>query len=234
VENPSFLKGVKSAIPIVIGFVPVAITFGILSKNTGLLFGEAAGMSLIVFAGASQFMALNLIAEGSVFLEIVIATFLLNFRHILMSASLSPKLTGVPKWRMRGIAFWITDESFAVASSLPGQLSGAFLFGLQITTYIAWATGTIIGYLAGTALPTNLQDAMSIALYALFTALLIGRAKVQKSLLVPALLAGALNLIFCKVLHIPVGWSFVLAMLISAVACVVCGFEIKEETRDAA
>jgi 4-azaleucine resistance transporter AzlC len=182
------------------------------------------------FAGASQFMAINLIAEGSIFLEIVIATFLLNFRHILMSASLAPKLTGVPKWRMRGLAFWITDESFAVASSLPGQLSGRFLFGLQISSYAAWATGTIIGYLVGAALPESLQNAMGIALYALFTALLIGRAKKQKILLILALLSGGLNLVFSKVLGIPMGWSFVLAMMIAAVVGVLLGFEVKDES----
>lgn len=229
----TIMSGVKTAIPIVIGFIPVAVTFGLLAKNTGLLLGEAAGMSLIVFAGASQFMAINLLAEGVLFVEIVIATFLLNLRHILMSASLAPKTAEIRPGFMKVLAFWVTDESFAVLSSLPGKLSGRFMFGLQIATYIAWSTGTVIGYIVGAALPESLQNAMGIALYALFTALLVGRIKKRKPLVFLALLSAGLNMLFVIAFNIPIGWSFVLAMIISAVFGTLTGFEVNGEGRNA-
>ena len=104
------------------------------------------GLNLLVFAGASQFMALNLLASGIGAGEIVLATLLMNFRHFLMSASLSAKIGGRARL-LPVVAFGITDETFAVASSEKGELASDFLIGLESMAYFSWVSGTAVGLL---------------------------------------------------------------------------------------
>lgn len=89
-EHSSFLRGVGRAMPIVLGYVPIGLAFGVLAHEAGLTTGAVLGMSIIVFAGSSQFMAAAMLGAGAAFLPITIATFFINFRHFLMSAALSP------------------------------------------------------------------------------------------------------------------------------------------------
>src|SRR4051794_12180478 len=83
-ESSEFKKGLQAGISIGIGYFPIASTFGLLAKTTGLSFYEAVLMSMIVFAGASQYISLSLIAYGTGIVEIVITTFIVNIRHFLM------------------------------------------------------------------------------------------------------------------------------------------------------
>src|SRR5690554_5485786 len=85
-------QGMLSAFPIIVGYLPIAMAFGILSKTTGISLVESFMFSAIVFAGASQFMALNLILVGTGAGEIILTTLLVNFRHFLMSASMTERL----------------------------------------------------------------------------------------------------------------------------------------------
>lgn len=88
-----FSDGIIDGIPIFIGYITVAITFGILSKNVGITMIDSILFSVLVFAGASQFIALNLLLLGAGVGEIVLTTLLVNFRHFLMSASLATRMT---------------------------------------------------------------------------------------------------------------------------------------------
>lgn len=87
-----FFEGIKAGIPIAIGYIPIAITFGLLAKSMGIHYSIAAMMSFWVYAGASQFVAVNLLALNATYWEIVLTTFIINFRHFLMSASLSRRI----------------------------------------------------------------------------------------------------------------------------------------------
>lgn len=91
-SRDDFLSGMKKALPVAFGYIPIAITYGILAENTGIPAYITVLMSVVVFAGASQFVALNLIALGLGSWEIISTTFVVNFRHFLMSASLSQKI----------------------------------------------------------------------------------------------------------------------------------------------
>src|SRR5665648_872086 len=106
----------RRATPIVFGYVPVAIAFGILSKTIGLSLLETTLISLIVYSGAAQFMFLNLLIVGVGPIEIIVTTFLINFRHFLMSVSLASKLNSTNKRWFPLLAFGVTDETFAVVS----------------------------------------------------------------------------------------------------------------------
>src|SRR5699024_4665831 len=102
-------KGVRAVIPIVLGYLPVGIAFGVLARSTGISFSQTSLFSIMVYAGASQFMALDLIQAGIGGASIILATFLLNLRHMVMSASLSTRLGDIKRVHFPLVAFAITD-----------------------------------------------------------------------------------------------------------------------------
>ena len=212
----SIKPGLIDAIPIVVGYFPVAMAFGLLSKTVELSLLDSCLFSFIVFAGASQFMALDLIKAGISFWDIILATFLLNLRHFMMSASLAVRLKEIKKGWLPLVAFGITDESFAVASLKEGQLSLSYILTLQTAAYLAWAAGTFTGYLVGTALPEALQNSLGVGLYAMFTAILVPEIKKSNSVLCLSLLAGALYLIIDYCSFFPAGWNLIATILLAS------------------
>lgn len=212
-NKPRLKMGFLAGFPIFIGYFPVAVAFGILAKTTGLSAIDSVAFSVLVFAGASQFMVLNLIKTGVAFSGIVLATFLLNLRHLLMSASLATKITEQSKRWLPLVAFGVTDETFAVAAthSQPAQIS--FLLALEGTAYLGWVTGTFFGYLAGSLLPASLQEAMGIGLYALFAAILIPGFKKSGLIIALALSAGLIHTLLNWVNLWPASWNLVAAII---------------------
>jgi 4-azaleucine resistance transporter AzlC len=214
----AFKNGFIAAFPIVIGYFPVAMAFGLLARNVHVSLLDGALFSLIVFAGASQFMSLELIRAGVSAGNIILATLLLNLRHMLMSASLSVRLKGVPKRWLPVLAFGITDESFSVSSLSRGKLTVPYLLALHFSPYLAWTGGTITGYLLGTILPAAVQNSLGIGLYALFAALLVPEIKKSRNALFLGGMAGVVYLVIHYFKLLPAGWSLVAAMLAAAVA----------------
>lgn len=210
-----FLGGVKSGLGVTIGYLPIGMTYGFLARTGGLTFLETELMSLLVYAGASQFIALNLIALGASSVQIVFTVFLVNIRHFLMSTSLSEKIESSSVLSECLFSFGITDETFAVSSIREGDLYPSFMFGLNLTAYIGWVGGSGVGYLLGKSLPLVLKEGMSIALYALFIGLLVPSIRKNFQVLILAGLAGAISSGLRPLLSS--GWSIVLASSISAV-----------------
>ena len=184
-----FAAGARSGLPIFLGYFPVAVSFGLLARNSGLGFGAALGFSGIVFAGASQFMAVLLLAGGTSIPAIVGATFLVNLRHLLMSASVAARLS--ERYLTPVLAFGVTDETFAVAAALPKARNPKFMLGLEAAAYSGWVSGTVLGHLFGGFLPPVLQTSFGFGLYALFVVLLIGPIKKDlRNILIAAAAAG--------------------------------------------
>ncbi|WP_026675442.1 AzlC family ABC transporter permease [Alkalihalobacterium bogoriense] len=214
--NSAVYKGLMAGVGIAIGYTPAAITFGLLAKSTGLSFIETFAMSVFVYAGAAQYMALNLIAIGTGAFEIIFTTFIVNIRHLLMSASVSEKLVDTHPIKKAGLAFGITDEVFAVTTTQEGKMKAAFLFGVALIAYSSWVINTAIGYYVGAILPDSLQQSMAIALYAMFIALLMPSLKKHRKVVSLAILAALLNSIFS--LFLPTGWSIICATVGSSIA----------------
>jgi 4-azaleucine resistance transporter AzlC len=214
--KPGFKEGAAAAFPIMIGYLPAAMAFGLLSKTTGISLWESLLFSVMVFAGASQFMALNLIVAGAAAGEIILATLLLNFRHFLMSASLAARLQGEKSKWLPVVAFGVTDETFSVASLRPEKPSVPFLLVLEGASYGSWVGGTVLGFLAGAALPTSIQESMGIALYAMFAAILVPEIRKAVKVGILAGSSGAINAILYGFKLLPSGWSLIVATVAAA------------------
>ena len=215
-KNVSFWDGVRSAVPIIIGFLPAGMTFGILAAETQLNLLDVMGFSGIVFAGASQYMALTLLQAGIPVYQIILATFLLNFRHFLMSSSLASRTQTSRALFRFPLAFGITDETFAIASAQKGTISAPYLFGLNTTAWITWQAGSVSGYIAGGYLPDRLEAAMGVALYALFAALLIPRIRIKPVLGFAVAGSGVLHMLLRQLPGLNRGWAFVVAIVVTA------------------
>lgn len=226
-ENLTVSMGLKAGVPIFLGYFPIAMAFGILSKGTGLSLYETLGFSMIVFAGAAQFIGVSMIAMGGSGLEIILTTLFLNFRHFLMSASLAPKIKDNHFYLKPLISYFITDESFSVASFANGQLTAKYMVSMELTGYVGWATGSCLGYIIGSVLPPLLQESMGIGLYAMFVALLVPELKKNNKAIVLAVLAGLVNTVLSQGLEIAQGWSIVGSIVIvSAIGALIFQEEV--------
>lgn len=210
-----FFRGLRSATGLGIGYVPIGITYGIIARTGGFTFLETVAMSLMVFAGASQFIALNLLSSGVGPVQIVFTVFMVNLRHFLMSTSLRDKIDEGSRPLEMIYSFGITDETFAVSSVESGKVNPAYMFGLNSVAYFSWTASSGVGYLLGGGLPAVLKESLSIALYALFIGLLVPSARKNHGVLFVAGIAGGLNSILRLVLS--PGWSIVIGSLIAAV-----------------
>lgn len=216
-HSTEFKKGIQSGISIAIGYMPIALTFGLIAKTTGLSLAETVMMSLFVFAGAAQYISLSLLAQGIGIFEIVLTTFIVNIRHFLMSASLNEKAEEDSIPARMAYSFGITDETFSVAATRDEPVNARYMLGLNFISYSSWVINSGVGFLIGAALPQTLQESMSVALYAMFVGLLVPSMKNNAKVVFLAVLAACFNSIFTLANMMSTGWAIVLATLLSAV-----------------
>lgn len=222
--------GAIAGLPIVFGYLPIGIAYGVMARQSGLSLFDLTMMSVLVFAGAAQFMAANMIFLGTSAVEIVVAIFVLNFRHFVMSFSFMNRLKGIPiKWKLP-LSLGITDETFTI-SALNGREAkkehGAFFYASMIlVAYFAWIAGSLIGGLLGDVIPAAISQSMGIALYAMFIGLLMPSVKKEIGIGLIAILSMLLNYFFGAILTFSDGWSIVLATLLGALFGV---FLLKDE-----
>lgn len=216
----TFIKGVKHGIPIGVGYLPVSFTFGFLAVSGGLPVWMACLISLTNLTSAGQFAGTNLILAGAGYFEVALTTFVINLRYMLMSLSLSQKLDQTASTLKRLVlAFGITDETFVVASLQPGILKASYMLGLISMPILGWNIGTLMGGTVSTILPAALKNAMGIALYAMFIALIIPAARDSVKVLYVILAAVAVN---CILKYIPLfgfissGFRVILATVLAS------------------
>lgn len=210
-----FMMGVKASLPVVLGYVPVGMAFGVLAAQAGLNNWEVFFMSLMVYAGSSQFIGTGMIAAGASPAAIIVTTFLVNSRHILMSASLSPYLKKFSLRALSVIGFGITDETFAVAMTdvLKEEKDPPYFLALNIIAHFFWVASTVIGALAGNIIPNPEALGLQFALPAMFIGLLV--IQLRSGLAVVIALSSAVLSIILKLL-LPGNWNVILASLIIA------------------
>lgn len=215
-NTDKFKEGIMVSLPIVIGYIPIAMAFGLLAKNTQISFRDTSLLSILVYAGASQFMALDLIGAGVSTGSIILATFLLNLRHMMMSASLAVDFDNIPKKLLPIVGFGITDETFSVISFNKEKINIVFVLTLIILSYSSWVIGTMVGYAIGEILPVALQSSLSIGLYAMFAALLSPEIKRSRNILVLSIISIFVYIILFYSNIFTSGWDIILGIIISS------------------
>ena len=209
-----FTDGMKAALPIVLGYVPVGMAFGLLARKAGLSTLDVTLMSLLVYAGASQFLAIEMILKGMAWFPIVMAAFFLNLRHLLMSSNLSLFLEKARLSSLGLLSAQLTDESYVVAVSRLPEVKNKprYLFGLQMTSHMAWVGGSVAGALFGPFVKSS-DYGLPYALPALFICLLVLQIRSIRYLSI-MVLAGASSLFFKWAF--PGNWNILFAALLSS------------------
>lgn len=215
-----FVRGLRDGIPIALGYLSVSFSVGIMALTSGLTVFQSAFMSFTNVTSAGQFAGIRVIAAGGTIVELILTQLIINLRYALMSLSLSQKLSeNVTLWQRLVIAFANTDEIFAVAMGHAKSLSFPYMLGLQILPVIGWTGGTILGAVAGQLLPTSIGNALSVALYGMFIAIVVPAARKLRPVFWVAVLAASLSCVFCYVPifdQISAGMSIIICTIAAA------------------
>jgi len=218
-SKSQFAQGIEVGLPIFLGYFPIAIAFGALAVQAQFNWMEAVLMSLIVFAGASQFVGVSMFLAGAGAAQIIAATFFLNMRHLIMSLAVNDQMrnfSGGWKWFL---SFFITDETFALLTLGGGETQAykrtpAYMAGLMITAYLGWLSGTAVGGLGSGFISPDITTAMTAGLYGLFIGLLVPPARKSLNFAVIAVSSMVLN--WALGLIVDTGWAIVLATIFAA------------------
>lgn len=229
--NKEFKEGLKSGIPIALGYFAVSFSLGITMVAAGISAAQGTVMSLSNLTSAGEFAGIRVIAVGGTLAEMVLTQIIINLRYSLMSMSLTQKLEeGISLWKKLIIAFGNTDEIFAVAMSHQKSLKFSFMVGLQLLPIVGWTLGTLLGAIAGNIMPERVSIAMNVMLYGMFIAIVVPAAKKSK----PVLMVACIAVVFsCLFRYVPIlcDISEGLAISICTVAAAVLGaifFPIKD------
>ena len=222
----TFREGLRDGVPIGLGYLSVSFGLGIAAVAAGLSPLIALLISMTNETSAGQKAGLDLIAEclplAEGLLTMVLSQLVINLRYSLMGISLSQRLdeSFTTPWRML-LAFSITDEIFAVASTKRKKVGTRYFLGLGLIPYAGWAAGTLLGALAGTFLPEMVRGCLGLMLYGMFIAIIIPPARRERGVLFAVCLAVALS---CTFAFIPLfdflsdGLALIIAAVISAAA----------------
>lgn len=196
-KRKEWKEGLQAGIPIALGYLSVSFTFGLMGVSSGLEWWQVLAISMTNLTSAGQFAGLDIMIAGGTLLEMALTQFVINLRYALMSLSVSQKVDSTMTTLHRLIGgFGITDEIFAVAMSRKGAISKYYLYGLITVPYIGWAAGTAAGAFLGSVLPELLANALGIAIYGMFLAIIIPQARDDTACLKVILLAVCISCCF--------------------------------------
>ena len=218
-SKEEFLDGFKKSLPIIMGYIPVSFTFGIMGRGEGLSAFHTVLISMTSFSSASQFAGVNIIIASGTFMELALTTFIINLRYSLMSLAMSQKIHKMSVVKKLIIGFGITDETFTVSSFEQGKVSFPYMVGLSLFSYFSWITGTFLGATASDFLSLRLQNAMGIALYGMFLALIVPSSRDDSHILSVVILALTISSVFR---YLPLlssvssGWTVIIATIIAS------------------
>lgn len=192
-----FVRGCKKGIPIALGYFPVSFSFGVLVVSSGLPVGLATVISLTNLTSSGQFAGVSLMLAQASYLEVAMTLLLINARYFLMSLSLSQKIDKTMSTLQRMIiSFGITDETFSVASLTKGTLTFRYMLGFIVVPILGWTSGTLAGEVFMNFLPVTVQNAMGIALYGMFLAIIVPASSSSKPILEVVIVSGVFSMIF--------------------------------------
>lgn len=215
-----YADGIRDAVPVIMGYLAIGLAFGVVAKTAGITVIEVAVMSMILYAGSAQFVMVGLIAAGVPASAVIVTIFLVNVRHLLYSAAVSPYVRHLRPWQNALIGAELTDETFAVASSRLGQggrAGAGWFLGINNVSHATWIVSTTIGAVLGSAITDIRALGFDFALAAMFAALLILQI-VNRPAWMPAVTAAAVGggVALCASLVVPPSWAIIAATLVAA------------------
>lgn len=227
-----FFKGMKDGVPIALGYLAVAFSLGIIAKKAGVTPFQGFLTSFLCNASAGEYAGFTLIGAGATYVEMALTTLVANARYFLMSCAesqrLHPKLS-LPHRLL--IGFDLTDEIFGISIAQKGYIHPFYPYGAMSVAIPGWSVGTMLGIIAGNVLPGRVVNALGVALYGMFFAIIVPPARKNK------IIAGIILLCFVSsylvtVLPIFSAWSegtktIVLTVVIAGLAALI--FPRKEE-----
>ena len=211
------MKGIAAGVPIGLGYFAVSVGIGVAAVSAGLNVITALLISMTNLTSAGQVAGISLIAAGGSLIEMALTQAVINLRYSLMGITLSQKLDSSFTTPHRLIlSAFITDEIFGVAST---QLSVnvRYMYGLATVPYIGWAAGTFVGAAAGSVLPASAVAALGLAIYGMFTAIVVPAMKRDRGVTVSVIIAAAVS----TAIHFIPSLKFIsygFAVIISSVA----------------
>ena len=186
------VQGARDTFAIAIGIVPFGLVAGVSAVEAGYGVGGAVGFSVIVFAGASQLAAIDLLSGGSAVIVAVLTAWLINLRMVMYSAALAPWLSHEPTGRRLGAAYVLTDQAFALSinhygTGAPAEDRLRYYLGVAVPLWVNWQVTTIIGALLGSSIPEDVP--LDFAIPLCFLVLLVPTMK-DRPTVVAGVVAG--------------------------------------------
>ena len=210
-----YKNGVQTGLPVGLGYFSVSFGFGAMAVAQGLKALDATLISASNLTSAGQFAGLTLIVAMGTLWELIVTQIVINSRYSLMSLALSQRMgERIGFFPRLFIAFFNTDEIFALAMARPKPLTVPFLLGLGTLPFFGWTGGTLMGALAGSVLPQDIRAALGVMLYGMFIAIVVPPAKQEKPVLITVILALILSCLF--------SWVPALQAVSAGISIVIC------------
>ncbi|MBU5635192.1 AzlC family ABC transporter permease [Geomonas sp. Red69] len=234
-RKPEMIRGARANVPVAASAMAYGSVLGVLAAQKGLSWLDMMYMNTAIFAGAAQFVMVDMWSNRLPLFEMTLAVLVINLRYLLIGASLDPLFSGRGLLHKMGMMHLVADENWAVTMSEQrnGSATTWFLFGGGVFLYLAWSSGTLIGLLGGGFITRPEEYALDFAFTAVFTALAVGLWR-GKSDVLPWIAAGCVALLAHKFL--PGKWYIVAGGLAGAVSAMLgpCDSIEVEEVEDAA
>lgn len=231
-RGSEYRAGVNRGLPVGMGYFSVSFGFGAMAVSQGLGAWDAALISLTNMTSAGQFAGLTVIVAAASLWEMVLTQLIINSRYALMSLALSQRMGQriglLPRLL---IAFFNTDEIFALAMSRTEPLTLPYMLGLGTLPILGWTGGTLCGGLAGSVLPVSIRGALGVMLYGMFVAIVVPPARQEKPVLAVVILAVVLSCLFSwtpGLKDVSAGISIVICTVAAAAVCAVL-FPVADE-----
>ncbi len=174
-DSVAFRRGVRDVSPLLLGIVPFGVVAGIAAVEAGMSVLQALGMSVVIFAGASQLAAIELVGQGTPLTVVVVTAVVINLRMLMYSASIAPYFQSLPSRVRGGLAYLLTDQAYAlsIARYRDGDDADrvAYYLGVAVTLWVVWQITTVAGALAQAGIPESLGLEFTVPL--VFLALLV-------------------------------------------------------------
>lgn len=210
-----YRTGVSRGLPVGMGYFSVSFGFGAMAVSQGLNAWDATLISLTNLTSAGQFAGLTVIVAAATLWEMILTQLIINSRYALMSLALSQRMgQRIGLFPRLVIAFFNTDEIFALAMARIEPLTVPFMLGLGTLPIVGWTLGTLSGALAGSVLPASIQAALGVMLYGMFIAIVVPPAKKEKEILIAVILALVLSSLFT--------WVPMLKQVSAGISIVIC------------